>query len=82
MNAFDNIKPTNMPLQDADKDTDILLGEIKSGVPGNLTAIHAKLDELIDNRIVMRGDVDDIVIGDAEVNRGGIRPKHAPIVPA
>lgn len=70
-----------MPQQDADKDTDVLIGEIKAGVPSNLTVVHHKLDELIDNRIIKENDDDDIVQGGVNTTRGGIRPKHQPLVP-
>lgn len=69
-----------MPQQDSDKDTMVLLGEIKTGVPGNLTAIHAKLDEL-NSREIKTDDPDDVQIGGLNSTRGAIRPKHAPLVP-
>ena len=82
MNAFDNnIKPTKMPQQDADKDTMVLIGEIKTGVPGNFTAVHAKLDEIINNREIKNDDPDDVQIGGLNSTRGGVRPKHQPLVP-
>lgn len=81
MNAFDNIKSKAMPQQDADKTTMTLLSEIKTGVPGNLTAIHAKLDELINSREIKANDPDDVQIGGENSTRGGIRPNHVPLVP-
>lgn len=70
-----------MPQSDQDKTTMVLLGEIKTGVPGNLTAIHAKLDELINNREIKANDPDDVQIGGENSTRGGVRPLHAPLVP-
>lgn len=70
-----------MPQQDSDKDTMVLLAEIKTGVPGNLTAIHAKLDELINSREIKNGDPDDVQIGGLNSTRGAVRPKHQPLVP-
>jgi len=67
-----------MPVQDKDKLTAVLLGEIKAGVPSNLTAVHAKLDELINFRIINDGDSDEIEQGGVELTKGGIRPEHAP----
>ena len=79
MTAFNNIKPNTMPQSDADKDTDVLIGEIQAGVPGNFTAVQAKISELI-GRIVKNGDSDDIVVSGTAVDRGGIRPKHTPLI--
>lgn len=69
-----------MPQQDQDKDTTVLLAEIKAGVPGNFTAIHGKLDELIDHRIIAQGEADDIQVGGQNTTRNGIRPKRHPLV--
>ena len=82
MNAFDNnLKIHKMPQQDSDKDTMVLIGEIKSGVPGNFTAVHAKLDELINFREIKNGDADDVQIGGLNSTRGAVRPRHTPLVP-
>lgn len=70
-----------MPQTDAQKDTTVLLDEIIAGVPGNLTAVQAKLSELKDHRIIKEGDDDDIVNGGVNTTRGGIRPKHQPLIP-
>lgn len=80
MSAFDNNLKINKMPSDADKQTDTLISEIKSGVPGNFTAVHAKLDEIINNRIIHNSDSDDIVQGATPVTRGGIRPHHAPAI--
>lgn len=69
-----------MPQQDSDKQSDTLLSEAKAGVPGNLTAVHSKLDELI-SRVIKNGDADDIISGGVQQTRGGIRPQHAPLIP-
>ncbi len=71
-----------MPQTDADKNSDTLITEIKAGVPSNFTAVHAKLDEIINNRFIKSGDGDDIVSGGEQVTRNGIRPHHTPTIPA
>lgn len=63
-----------MPQTDADKTTQQLLAELKAGIPGNLTALIAKVDELI-FREVKPNDDDDF-----EALRGGTRPHHLPHV--
>lgn len=80
MNAFDNLKLKVMP-SDADKDTTVLLNEIIAGVPANLTAVQAKLAELKNSRIIKTGDPDELQVGGFDTTKGGIRPKHAPLVP-
>jgi hypothetical protein len=70
-----------MPQTDADKDTTVLLNEIIAGVPGNFTAVQAKLSELKDNRIIKAGDPDELQVGGLDTTKGAIRPKHQPLVP-
>lgn len=67
-----------MPQTDADKDSVVLLNEIKTFIV-NPTYL-AKVNELL-AREIQANDSDDIDVGGAHVTRGGIRPKHAPIVP-
>lgn len=62
-----------MPLTDADKDTMVLLNEIKTFIV-NPTYL-AKVNELL-SREILENDVDD-----SSQHRGGSRPKHQPLNP-
>lgn len=42
---------------------------------------QAAMNELVNFRIIKKDESDDIVQGGEKITRGGIRPKHAPIVP-
>lgn len=68
-----------MPQTNAEKDTKQLLGELSQSLAGNQSLLD-KITEL-QYREIKSGDVDDLVQGGLAVTRGGIRPKHAPIVP-
>lgn len=61
------------------KTTVELLDQIGSA-PLNSTQ-QAAFNELKNSRVIKEGDDDDIVNGGVETTRGGIRPKHAPLVP-
>lgn len=67
-----------MPLTDADKDTVVLLNEIKTHII-NPTYL-AKVNELL-SREIENGDPDELEVGGLETTKGGIRPKHQPLVP-
>ena len=68
-----------MPQTNADKDTSILLAEILDGFANQ--TIKDKVIEL-QYRIIKEDDSDSIVQGGTEITKGGVRPKHIPIVPA
>lgn len=78
MNAFDNHKKKHMPQTDQDKDSLTLLTELKNFII-NPTYL-AKVNELL-GREIKNGDADDVIVSGTPIDRGGIRPKHAPIVP-
>jgi len=78
MNAFDNHKKKIMPQTDADKDTEVLLNEIKDFIV-NPTYL-AKVNELL-FRIIKNGDPDDLEVGNLKTTEGAVRPKHSPLVP-
>jgi len=58
--------------------TEQLLSQIGSGVLNS--SQQAALDEINNNRIVIKNDSDDVVISGTEVNRGGVRPQHHPLI--
>jgi hypothetical protein len=62
----------------ADKTTQELLTQI-GAAPLNASQ-QAALNEIVNNRIIKVGDSDDFVVGGVEATRGGVRPKHAPLI--
>ena len=67
-----------MPQTDQDKDSIVLLNEIKTFIV-NPTYL-AKVNELL-AREIKNGDPDDLEVGNLKTTEGGVRPKHAPLVP-
>ena len=60
-------------------DTTQLLAQIGSGIlNGNQ---QAALNEMLNHRIIVKDDPDDVQIGGENSTRGGVRPKHQPLVP-
>lgn len=75
MSAFDNHKKHKKMPSDANKTTLELIAEIKDGLFGNQTALIAKCDEMLNNRVI-----DDNDTGVEPEGKGGVRPTRAPIV--
>ncbi len=64
-----------MPQTDADKETQTLLNEVKNGLTISQGSLKAKIEEILNNRIIDATDTGVDVQG-----RGGLRPTRAPIV--
>jgi hypothetical protein len=67
-----------MPYDPQTKDTKELLDKIAEGM---LTSPQWQALNELYVREIKQGDSDDFVQNNKNITRGGIRPKHAPIVP-